>query len=111
MGSQVTKFTDIDQHRALARYPDLVEAMRDRAARGNWPLPTTPADFMAWFIDEVNVQLDQAMAAEPLEEAKSYVRCAYAYDLAVKHLAEVGVTPSMLPWQTTTETHHERRKR
>lgn len=78
---------------------DEVRFALERAANGEWPAPTTPSDFMAWFIDEAEIQHD---LIEDEHDAKQIGDCldyAEKLDAIIGRLAAQGITPGMLPWQ------------
>ena len=71
----------------------------ERAANGEWPMPTTPSDFMAWFIDEAEIQRDLIEDEHDAQEIKGRLAYANKLDAIVGRLAAQGITPSVLPWQ------------
>ena len=85
---------------------DVILAERDevffaleRAAHGEWPLPVTPADFMAWFIDEAEIQRDLIEDEHDAQEIGDCLAYVEKLDAIVGRLAAQGITPGLLPWQ------------
>jgi len=77
---------------------NLIELIDDRAACGGWPKPETRSEYMAWFLDEIEIQKDMLEDSEDDEER---ARKAFIQDLqrAIDQLREQGITPIRLPWQ------------
>lgn len=82
----------------LAERDEVLFAL-ERAANGEWPTPVTPADLMAWFIDEAEIQRDLAEDEHDVQEIKDRLTYADKLDAIVGRLAAQGITPGMLPWQ------------
>ena len=101
IGGNATTFLD-EQPRAwkiLLRASDIVDGILDRAACGEWPLPETPADFLAWIDDERQIQED--FLADDIHEDERSQRGAYVRRLGeiFRELRDAGITPSRLPWE------------
>lgn len=76
---------------------DLVTFLRERAACGGWPAPVTPGDWLAWVLDEAEIQRAEARTAvdpAPHHRFASYLRAVAVF------LDALGVTPASLPWRT-----------
>jgi hypothetical protein len=82
----------------LAEKDEVLFAL-ERAANGEWPQPATPADFMAWFIDEAEIQRDLIEDEHDAQEIKGRLAYADKLDTIVGRLAAQGITPGVLPWQ------------
>ena len=74
-----------------------VEWLRERAAYGEHPCPRAPGDVLAWALDELVIQVEQAQ--DHAEEAPD--RLPFAADLAflAGALLQGGAVPAPLPWQ------------
>lgn len=84
----------------LELYPDVMAAIVDRAACGEWPLPETPSDFLAWIMDEVEVQQDMIRdTADNLECTKRKDYIALLVWIGGR-LRRAHVKPSALPWES-----------
>ena len=82
----------------LAEREEVLFAL-ERAAHGEWPMPTTPSDFMAWFIDEVEIQHDLIEDEHDAQQIGDCLDYAEKLDAIVGRLAAQGIRPSVLPWQ------------
>jgi hypothetical protein len=71
----------------------------ERATSGEWPVPATPADFMAWFIDEAEIQRDLVEDEHDAHEIGGRLSYAEKLDAIVGRLAAQGITPGKLPWE------------
>jgi hypothetical protein len=82
----------------LAEREEVLFAL-ERAAHGEWPMPTTPSDFMAWFIDEAEIQHDLIEDEHDAQQIGDCLDYAEKLDAIVGRLAAQGITPGVLPWQ------------
>ena len=82
----------------LAERDDALFAL-ERAANSEWPVPVTPSDFMAWFIDEAEIQRDLVEDEHDAQEIRGRLSYAEELDAIVGRLAAQGITPGKLPWQ------------
>ncbi len=73
---------------------ELIEYVKQRATDAGWPIPHTPEELMAWFIDELEIQKDR------LADHNETDRLPFIYDLqrAVAYLDIAGVRPAPMPW-------------
>lgn len=75
---------------AIGNLPiDVKSMVEDRAACGGWPKPETAGDYMAYILDEAEVQADNGEGG---------------YALMLRSIAIVlqntyCITPSKLPWE------------
>ena len=79
----------------------LVSMMQDRAACGEWPIPESPEDMLAWFEDEAKIQDDSAGFFSQRgnnEDSNVHSRFARAIRETCLQLRNLGVKPSVLPW-------------
>jgi hypothetical protein len=84
----------------LAELAALVKStVQARAADGNWPAPTTTADYLAWIEHEARGQEEQA--ADQPEARGERIRMALAWRAVACHLRCLGVRPSRLPWEAS----------
>jgi hypothetical protein len=78
-----------------------VEWLQERAATAGWPVPDAPEDLVAWALDEMAIQIDQARD-RPEEAAE---RLPFGAEMAF--LAAVllwnGALPAPLPWEQEEE--------
>jgi hypothetical protein len=81
----------------------LQEMALDRASCGNWPAPETDSDFLAWWLDEIQVQKDQIASHPEESERKPYIENLEKYS---DKLRELGVKPSRLPWEGPEPVPH-----
>ena len=82
----------------LAERDEVLFAL-ERAANGEWPMPVTPSDFMAWFIDEAEIQRDLIEDEHDAQQIGDCLDYAAKLDAIVGRLAAQGITPGVLPWQ------------
>jgi len=73
---------------------ELLGYIEQRAADAGWPIPETPEELMAWFMDELEIQRDQ------LENHGETDRLPFIDRLqgAVTYLRTAGVKPAPMPW-------------
>ena len=80
---------------------DVIETIVDRAACGEWPIPTTEEEFAAWIQDEIQIQkgvVADIDRGDLLEDRD--VRCAYIERLRLLLGAMLPfVVPAKLPWE------------
>lgn len=77
----------------------VVSMADDRASCGEWAQPVTPADYLMWIEDEVEMQREIAdFAGKAAEEITSRNDYAERLDYWAKALRAAGVVPSMAPW-------------
>lgn len=75
---------------------DVIELCKERAAYGEFDLPTTPGEYLMWIEDEMEIQNAVASTAEDFNgEARKYAD--YLDSLASVLRAE-GVRPTLPPW-------------
>lgn len=82
----------------LAERDEVLFAL-ERAAHGEWLVPTTPSDFMAWFINEAEIQHDLVEDEHDAQEIKGRLAYAEKLDAIVGRLVAQGISPGVLPWQ------------
>lgn len=72
---------------------ELVNITQDRCACGAWEPPTTPGEWLAWFEDEIEMQLDRQdqWGPEPEWIMRATAIC--------QRLRAMGITPAPLPWE------------
>lgn len=70
------------------------EQIDDRAACGGWPLPQTAGEYLAWIIDEAEIQIDGATSTGEIE----YLDYASSLFNLAGRLLGIGVIPTGLPW-------------
>lgn len=73
-----------------------MELAVNRAACGNWALPETPSDLLAWAIDELNVHISQ-LESNPSEF--DLIGTIKILTAAVLFLYKQGYRPAALPWE------------
>ena len=76
------------------------DRLLDRAACGEWPAPQAEAEWLAWMLDELEIQADMLRDGHG-DEAENASRTAFAGVLseAILTLIRAGVVPSPLPWE------------
>lgn len=74
----------------------IVSTIKDRAACGEWPIPETIEEQLAWILDEANVQIDQVIANPGEINRLDYASVLFHI---VYTLTDMGFVPALLPWQ------------
>jgi hypothetical protein len=81
---------------SLQELDEVKEIIRDRAACGEWPLPETPAELLAWIEDEAEIQ-EQQLKDHPNEDDRApYIKVLRAI---TAHMRASEIEPAKLPWE------------
>ncbi len=81
--------------------PDVQSFILGRATCGEWPAPQTEAEWLAWILDELEVQVDMIEAGRDDETEDILRRAAFAGTLIenVLPFVQAGIAPAPLPWE------------
>jgi hypothetical protein len=81
--------------------PDVRSLILGRAACGEWPVPQTEAEWLAWILDELEVQVDMLKEGRDYGSEEVSRRAAYAGTLIENALPflRAGIAPAPLPWE------------
>jgi hypothetical protein len=80
----------------LLTFIELCEVVRDRAACGGWSIPNSKEEYMAWFYDELQIQVDQWKHDFNVPGCATMIK---NLTDAIARYAREGVKPAALPWE------------